>query len=296
MRRAASEFWSALAAALERQGLSGHLGQPQPLGGGCLHNAVRVDTTERSLFVKHNTPACADMFAAEAAGLATLAEPQALHVPRPLGHGVVAERAYLVTEFVELAGAGDAAAFGEALARLHAASAPQYGFGRDNYIGTTPQPNGWHGDWIAFWRDQRLGHQLRLAAHDARPRLADAGWRLAEDLGALFDGYTPAAARLHGDLWGGNYGYTRDATACLFDPAAYFGDREADLAMTELFGGFEPAFYAAYRAAWPLDAGYRTRKQLYNLYHVLNHAHLFGGPYPGQAQRMIEQLRAEVAG
>ncbi len=295
MRQAASEFWAALAAALEREGLAGPLGEPQPLGGGCLHEAVRVDTPARSLFVKHNTPACADMFAAEAAGLATIAEPGALYVPQPLAHGVVAQRAYLVTEFVELAGTGDASAFGEALARLHAASASQYGFARDNYIGTTAQPNGWYDDWIAFWREQRLGHQLRLAAADGHPRLAEAGWRLAEELDALFDGYTPTPARVHGDLWAGNYGFTADGAACLFDPAAYFGDREVDLAMTELFGGFDGAFYAGYRAAWPLDAGFRTRRQLYNLYHILNHAHLFGGAYARQAQRMIEQLRAETS-
>ena len=124
--------------------------------------------------------------------------------------------------------------------------------------------------------------------------VAELGQRLSARLPDLFDGYTPEASLLHGDLWGGNWGVDVSGEPVLFDPAVYYGDREADLAMTELFGGFSREFYAAYRQAWPLDAGYSTRKKLYNLYHVLNHFNLFGGGYLSQAQGMIDALSSEI--
>jgi len=290
-------FWNALERELIDAGVStGPLQPSQALGGGCLHHAVRVEAPEGPLLVKQNDAGCAAMFAAEADGLEAMASAQALRVPRPRAHGVAAGRAYIATEFVELSGNGDAHAFGERLARLHANRASAFGFARDNWIGTTPQPNGWMNDWIAFWRERRLGHQLELARADGHERLWAAGQRLLERLPAFFADYDPAPALLHGDLWAGNYAYDREGIACLFDPAAYYGDREADLAMTELFGGFPPAFYSGYEAVWPRDAGYPVRKRLYNLYHVLNHAHLFGGPYPREAQHGIERLLAELDG
>ena len=99
---------------------------------------------------------------------------------------------------------------------------------------------------------------------------------------------------MHGDLWGGNFAATGQDEPVIFDPAVYYGDREADIAMTELFGGFGPRFYAAYKEAWPLDPGYETRKLLYNLYHILNHFNLFGGGYAAQAEHMIDRLLAET--
>jgi fructosamine-3-kinase len=140
-----------------------------------------------------------------------------------------------------------------------------------------------------------LGFQLRLAAqHGYGGALARDGEALLDRVAAFFDGYQPVPSLLHGDLWGGNHGYLEDGAPVIFDPAAYFGDRECDLAMSELFGGFAADFYAAYRAAWPLDAGYAVRKSLYNLYHVLNHANLFGGGYVAQATRMTAQLLAQI--
>jgi fructosamine-3-kinase len=124
--------------------------------------------------------------------------------------------------------------------------------------------------------------------------LRDKGERLTEHLGGFFLDYRPAPCLLHGDLWSGNAGMLPDGTPVVFDPAVHRGDREADLAMSELFGGFPEAFYAAYRAAWPLDPGYETRKTLYNLYHVLNHFNMFGAGYLGQARRMIQKLAAEL--
>jgi fructosamine-3-kinase len=159
---------------------------------------------------------------------------------------------------------------------------------------STPQLNAPGGDWVAFWRGRRLGYQLNLAAAKGHGRLAAGGARLMEKLPAFFVGHTPAPSLLHGDLWSGNAAMTAGGEPVVFDPAVYYGDREADLAMTELFGGFPPPFYEAYRAEFPLDPGYGTRKHLYNLYHVLNHLNLFGGGYGAQAAGMIERLLAEV--
>jgi len=181
------------------------------------------------------------------------------------------------------------------LAQLHRISVPQFGWTRENWIGTTPQANAWTDGWVDFWREQRLGLQLRLAADNGYGgALQRDGEILLENLPAFFADYHPVPSLLHGDLWGGNHAYLRDGTPVIFDPAVYFGDRECDLAMSELFGGFAPAFHAAYREAWPLDAGYSARKTLYNLYHILNHANLFGGGYAAQAARMTAQLLAHI--
>jgi fructosamine-3-kinase len=209
--------------------------------------------------------------------------------------GVAAGQAFLVLEYLDLRGHGDAARLGEQLAQLHRMPQPRFGWTRDNWIGTTPQPNVWQDDWIAFWREQRLGFQLRLAAQNGYGgALQRDGERLLARLDSLFDAYVPVPSLLHGDLWGGNHGYLADGAPVIFDPALYVGDRECDLAMSELFGGYAPEFYAAYRASWPLDAGYGARKTLYNLYHILNHANLFGGSYAAQAARMTAALLAQI--
>lgn len=269
----------------------------QETGGGCINRGITLSGRDgRRYFVKLNSADQADMFAAEAAGLAEIAASGAIRVPRPIAQGGDASAAWLVLEWLDLEqrGAPGAGELGRRLAALHRSTGPSFGWKRDNTIGATPQPNPPRRDWIAFWREHRLGHQWSLAArHGAPSRLLRSGERLLEELEAFFPGHAPVPSLLHGDLWGGNYGYA-GGEPVLFDPAVYFGDREADLAMTELFGGFPEAFYAAYREAWPLDAGYGVRKHLYNLYHVLNHFNLFGGGYAGQAERMIGQLLAEA--
>lgn len=267
-----------------------------PLGGGDINSAYRLEGTDgRRYFIKLNSAARLAMFAAEQAGLAAIAATRTVRVPQPIAHGVAAGQAYLVLEHLELRGSGDAHLLGEQLAALHHATAAGFGFPQDNTIGTTPQPNDWAPSWIAFWRERRLGFQLQLAQSNGYGgRLQALGAELAENLGKFFSGYDPAPALLHGDLWGGNHAYLADGTPVIFDPAPYYGDREADIAMTELFGGYGSRFHAGYRAAWPLDAGYATRSTLYNLYHILNHANLFGGGYARQAEQMMQQLLAEL--
>nr|WP_207281064.1 fructosamine kinase family protein [Thiocystis violacea] len=266
----------------------------RPIGGGCINTAAALSDGRRAFFVKLNTPERLGMFEAESEGLAALAAARAIRVPAPLGTGVAAHRSFLVMELLDLGGRLDGALAGRQLAELHRVSAERFGWHRDNTIGSTPQSNTPCDDWVDFWREHRLGPQLAIAAANGYGgRLLTAGERLMGRLEALI-GHRPPPSILHGDLWGGNIGATPDGQPVIFDPAVYHGDRETDLAMTELFGGFGSAFQAAYREAWPLDPDYAIRKILYNLYHILNHLNLFGGGYLSQSQAMIERLLAET--
>ena len=267
-----------------------------PIGGGSINQAFRLEGSDGArYFLKLNDARHHAMFAAEAEGLYEIAATDTIRVPLPISHGIADHQSYLVLEHLQLSSRGDANLLGEQLAALHRCKSAQFGFARDNFIGTTPQPNGWKENWIDFWHEHRLGFQLQLAAeHGYGGQLQRLGEKLLDVLPAFFAGYTPQPSLLHGDLWGGNHAYTGDGAPVIFDPATYYGDREADLAMTELFGGYDPEFHAAYRAHYPLDAGYATRKNLYNLYHILNHANLFGGGYAKQAEQMMQRLLAEI--
>jgi fructosamine-3-kinase len=275
-----------------------HLETCSRVGGGCINTAYHLQGGGRDYFVKLNRADRHAMFVAEAAGLTELANANAVRVPKPICSGVCDHQAYLVLEFITFhiqSGTQAMRRLGEQLAQLHRYTRPQFGWQRDNTIGSTPQLNPWTSEWIAFWREQRLAYQLRLAAAQGMAtRALDKGEQVQNMLEALFFAYQPVASVLHGDLWGGNVGVTDQAQPVIFDPAVYYGDRETDLAMTELFGGFTADFYASYRATWPLDAGYALRKTLYNLYHVLNHFNLFGGGYATQAEAMMDRLLAEI--
>jgi fructosamine-3-kinase len=268
--------------------------EPDSLGGGCINRAVRLSDHRRSYFVKLNSAALLHMFEAEAAGLAEMAATDTIRVPLPICWGSAGNEAYLVLEYIDMGGSGDAAAAGQLLANLHRTTREQYGWDRDNTIGSTPQPNTPDGDWVRFWCNQRLGFQLQLAARKGHGgKLQSRGEKLLDLCPALLD-HNPQPSLLHGDLWGGNMAYDREGGPVIFDPAVYYGDREADIAMTELFGGFGNRFYSAYQECWPLDSGYATRKILYNLYHILNHLNLFGGGYGAQALGMIDRLLAQL--
>lgn len=267
----------------------------QAVGGGCIHSAYRASGDGHNWFVKLNDAGRADLFAAEADALRGLAQAP-LRTPQPICEGLALGHSFLVLEWLDL-GAGaarDHARLGEQLANMHGISAAQYGWHRDNYIGATPQVNTRDACWPRFYARARLAPQFALARQSGHAALHAKGETFLEALPKLLAGHAPRPSLLHGDLWGGNAAFLTDGTPVLFDPAAYYGDREADLAMTELFGGFAQDFYAAYRAHAPLDAGYRMRKTLYNLYHVLNHANLFGGGYAVQALRMMDTLLAEI--
>ena len=266
------------------------------VGGGSINVAYCLEGTDGSrYFLKLNDAKHLPMFIAEAVGLNTLAATNTIRVPRPIAQGVAGGQSYLILEHLELKSHGDAKLLGKQLAALHRCTSDNFGFSHDNFIGTTSQPNGWPNkektSWIDFWREQRLGFQLRLAAQNGYGgQLQSLGEKLSDALPAFFAGYTPQPSLLHGDLWSGNHAFLADGMPTIFDPATYYGDRECDLAMTELFGGYSADFYAAYRAEYPLDSGYATRRDLYNLYHILNHANLFGGSYARQAEQMMQRL------
>ena len=266
-----------------------------PVGGGSINAAYRLEGDDSAWFVKVNRADALDMFQAEAEGLEEMTAAGAIRVPRPLTRGEAAGRSYLVMEWLTLHGRGDGAALGEQLAGLHRYTAERHGWHRENTIGSTPQVNTPDTDWVRFYRDRRLRFQLQLAADNGYGgRLQAEGERLCEHLAAFFTDYTPAPSLLHGDLWSGNIAFDDSRNPVLYDPAVYYGDRESDLAMSELFGRMPRAAYDAYEAAWPLDVGYGVRRDLYQLYHVLNHLNLFGGMYAGQAEDMIRRLLAEV--
>ncbi|MBT2990956.1 MAG: fructosamine kinase family protein [Candidatus Thiodiazotropha sp. (ex Ctena orbiculata)] len=270
--------------------------EPRHVGGGCINTGVRLTDGERTYFVKLNTASLLDMFEAEADGLREMADTRTIRVPEPLCCGLSDSQSYLVMEYIDMGhgGRNGSERAGRQLAEMHRRSQPRFGWFRDNTIGSTPQKNQTRDDWIDFWREQRLGFQLRLAERKGYGgTLQRRGERLMEHFQLLID-HQPTPSLLHGDLWGGNLAYASNGDPVIFDPAVYYGDREADLAMTELFGGFGNRFYDAYRESWPLAPGYSTRKILYNLYHILNHLNLFGGGYLGQASSMIDRLLAEV--
>mgnify|MGYP002621320713 CR=1 FL=1 len=266
-------------------------------GGGCINTTSTVSDGQRSYFVKLNRADLSDMFEAEAAGLKEIEASGAIRVPTVICTGVSGDQAYLVLEQLAL-GQGKESShdqLGHDLAEMHRSYGDNYGWHRDNTIGSTPQHNPPTEDWVGFYRQQRLEFQLQLAARNGHGgRLQQLGEQLLPNIEAFFAGHIPSPALLHGDLWSGNYAFLADGTPVIFDPAVYYGDREADLAMTELFGGFSARFYQAYEEAFPLDAGYEVRKKLYNLYHVLNHLNLFGGGYLSQAESLMGQLLAEI--
>ncbi|MCL2657499.1 MAG: fructosamine kinase family protein [Betaproteobacteria bacterium] len=260
---------------------------------GSQTSAVLVSTQGERFFVKLAPAEQADRFAAEADGLAALRQCDAFKVPETIGFGNSAASAFLILEHLALRPVSreHGTRAGEALAQLHQLGSGAYGWRRDNYIGTSRQTNAFNNHWPSFFAQHRLAPQFAFAAaHGHRGDLQRHGEKICEKISAFFLEYHPRPALLHGDLWHGNIGELDDGTPVIFDPAVYVGDREADLAMTELFGGLPESFYVAYRQAMPLDAGYAQRQQLYNLYHILNHLNLFGRSYLRQAEWMATKL------
>lgn len=274
------------------------VGEVHAVGGGDINEAYRIQGANATFFVKLNRRDLELMFAAEAAGLQEIAETESVRTPEVIAHGKTSGHAFIVLENLHLKPLNSTSerVLGRQLALMHQLRQPYFGWHSDNTIGSTAQINGQTDDWLQFWRIQRIEFQLKLAADKGyRGRLQSLGAQLCDLIPAFFIGYTPFPSLLHGDLWGGNAAMTREAEPVIFDPACYYGDREADLAMTELFGGYSRDFYAAYNEALPLDSGYVVRKHFYNLYHILNHLNLFGSGYLRQAENIMARLMAEVS-
>ncbi len=264
------------------------------LAGGDINHAARLDTSAGPVFIKWHLQPPPGMFSAEAKGLTALAtSATGLVVPRVIAwqDSGAAEPGFLITELLDDS-APPAADFDEALgvglAELHQTTRSTFGFESDNYIGTTPQPNPSTATWLAFYREHRLGHQTRIARDEGRLSEAEAAAcdRLCDRLDEWITEAPPAL--IHGDLWSGNL-LRHCGRPALIDPAAYYGHPEAELGMMTLFGGFSARTFDAYETRAGLDPQWRQRLPLYQLYHLLNHANLFGGGYVGQSMRVVRR-------
>ena len=296
--------WAAFSADLSHaMGDNIEIHNADSVGGGDIHQAYRLDTSSGELFLKLNQVTALPLFTSEAHSLNAIHQTQTIRCPNVIGYGENGQHAWLLMEYLPLTHRGDDAQRGRDLALMHQQihSAPQpFGWFEDNYIGHSIQRNQWHADWVGFYGQERLQPQLELAQlNGASSQLFETGQQLIQALPFWFEDYQPAASLLHGDLWGGNSAFLNAVNgnasqAVIYDPASYYGDRETDIAMTELFGGFSAAFYTGYHEVFPLDRGYSQRKPLYNLYHLLNHFNLFGGHYQHQAQHSINALLAQA--
>jgi protein-ribulosamine 3-kinase len=271
--------------------LGDRLTDVRPVSGGNINEAVSGRLGGELVFLKYNRDGPAGMFEAEAAGLAALRSSKTLRVPRTLAWSD--DPGFLALEHIAPSrgrGEGVGEQLGRGLAQLHRSGTGAFGFETDNFIGSLPQRNCADDSWVAFFTNARLRPQLEHAARtgalgEAQVRAVES---LLERLPQLLPD-RPAPALLHGDLWGGNYLVGPAGEPVLIDPAVYRGHREVELAFTELFGGFDRAFYAAYEATWPLDPGYGERRDLYNTYPLLVHVNLFGGGYRGQLMSAVRR-------
>jgi len=271
------------------------------VGGGCISEAVLVKgkLADKSIrfFVKTHQPGQLAMFAAEAQALDAMSATQTIRVPMPICFGADENKSYIVMEWLALASGNISTQvlLAQHLAAMHGVVSEQFGWFMDNTIGSTQQLNEPMQDWLRFWQKNRLGFQLELAASKGYGgELQSLGERVLSDMSVLFAGRQVQPSMLHGDLWGGNVSALKDGTPVIFDPAFYYGDYEAELAMTTLFGGFSADFYAAYRDLKPEEAGYGVRQTFYNSYHIINHLNMFGGGYHAQAVKMLKQVAAEL--
>lgn len=285
--------WSSISSQLEKEGVRlARNSAPTPVSGGDISAAWKLAAETGDVFVKTGPLSSREMFSAEVEGLSEIARTGTIRVPEIVASGQSETGVFLALEWLdtEPASAAIERRLGEQLAQMHRAGGERFGWHRDNTIGLTPQHNAWRDDWTEFFRDNRLAFQLQLAAENGfTGKLQTRGTHLIKRLPIYFDDAQPQASLLHGDLWGGNWACS-DGDAVIFDPAVYYGDRETDIALTRLFGGFSAAFYAAYESCWPLRDGHRERLHLYQLYHVLNHLNLFGSSYLGRAISLMDEL------
>lgn len=261
------------------------------VGGGCINQAYQLIGKQKSYFLKLNRANQVEMFAAEALALEEMYNTQTIRVPQPICWGVAESNSYLVLEWLDL-GRGNNQSWqemGKKLALLHQSGGEnRFGWQINNTIGDTPQINDWDDNWADFFAEQRIGYQLRLANRRGgnfnNPNL------IIETVRTKLKERDLSPSLVHGDLWSGNAASTLEGEPVIIDPAVYYGDREVDIAMSELFGRFPVSFYQGYNQQWPLDRGYEERKTIYNLYHILNHFNLFGSGYASQANSMIRKI------
>jgi len=258
-----------------------------PLGGGCIGNAVKIITENNSAyFVKQYENS--KIHHVESNGLNELRTANSIRVPRV----VKVTDDFLILEFIESVApnADFSEKFGYQLAQLHKCTSSQFGYFEDNFIGSTDQINVPQNDnWIEFYLENRLIYQFRFAEKNgfSTTELKEGMKLIEENIESILNGGEEPPTLIHGDLWGGNYIVDQRGNPCLIDPAVYYGHREAELAMTKLFGGFDSKFYDSYKEEYPLSEGWEYRENIYKLYHILNHLNLFGMSYYNQACNLI---------
>ena len=263
----------------------------QSVGGGCINESYRINTTTGDFFIKWNEKnRYPGMFEVEVQGLELLKKSNTIHIPRVIAQYDFENTSFLILEWIESGKRikNFGADFGEKLAKLHSHSTELFGLDQDNYIGSLPQSNKQYKLWKEFFIQERLIPPLNLAVNS---KLLDSSIRsMFDKLFSKIDSLIPEEkpALLHGDLWSGNYLVNQQGAATLIDPAVYYGHREIDLAMTKLFGGFNEEFYSAYQIAYPIQPGFNKRVDVYNLYPLLVHVNLFGGSYAGQLKNILK--------
>lgn len=267
------------------------LSSTSAVGGGCINQSYVVATSaEERWFVKTNQAHLLAMFEAEYEGLQALQASKSFIIPTPLFCGQLSGTAYLVLEYLDLSGSCNDKDFASRLAKLHLTTHGRFGFSGDNFIGASPQYNDWHDNWFEFYMQQRLETQLKMIIDKGTGSELKRIWpELLRSCESLFSDHHPSPSLLHGDLWMGNVSGTPGGCS-IYDPACYYGDFEADLAMLELFGHLSTQFYQYYYQDIKKVPGSGLRKTWYNLYHIMNHANLFGGSYYHQAAQMCQQL------
>nr|XP_009411458.1 PREDICTED: protein-ribulosamine 3-kinase, chloroplastic [Musa acuminata subsp. malaccensis] len=263
-----------------------------PIGGGCINHASRYDTDSGSFFVKTNRRIGPSMFEAESLGLSAMYATQSIRVPMPYKVGPLPTGgSFIIMEFIEFGPSrGSQSVLGRKLAEMHQAgkSSKGFGFDIDNTIGSTPQINSWSSDWIEFFSEHRLGYQLKLALDQyGDSAIYEKGQRLMKNLQPLFEGVVIEPCLLHGDLWSGNISSDKNGDPVILDPACYYGHPEAEFGMSWC-AGFGGAFYSSYFEVMPKQPGFEKRRDLYMLYHYLNHYNLFGSGYRSSAMSIID--------
>ncbi len=266
----------------------------QSVSGGCINQAYKlIGKQDKNYFIKLNQASAVEMFRVEALGLKEIAATNTINVPLPICWGVTQNQSYLVLDWLDLIRCQNWLEMGRNLAKLHQQQKYlQYGWHINNTIGSTPQINTWCDNWADFFAENRIGYQLHLA--NRRGGNFGDEKKIISAVKKIVANHHPQPSLLHGDLWSGNVAFTIDNQPVIFDPAFYIGDRETDIAMSEVFGGFPATFYQGYNQEWQLDEGYQQRKNLYNLYHILNHFNLFGFSYASQAASMIRQIFSQL--
>lgn len=252
----------------------------------------KVCNSHQSYFVKLNNKQSLPHFQAEAYSLQQLRKLTDIPCPHVTAIGTSLDKSFLVLDYLHFREAKPILwyQFGQQIAQMHYETVHgQFGWQQDNYIGQTIQPNQWQRNWTTFFADQRIAWQLQLLAE--KSILLGSLSHITQVCHDALLHHHASPCLVHGDLWQGNTGFTHQG-ATLFDPACYYGDREVDIAMTELFGHFPEDFYHGYQAEYPLDSGYEQRKLIYNFYHILNHANIFGGVYIEQAKAILSRIMA----